>query len=357
MKKLKTKNNQAGFSLIEVLIVMVIMLVVMAATFSLMRGSIMTANANYEVTTAAQGLRNSQEFLTRDILVVGDGLKGFSNIILPTKFVTDNLTIRTNAQIDPSNTGYVSIGSIIADSNLPANINVKNSNPATKIKERTDRTAMLSVDPNFNSIDIPIGAVNLNNGQINIPAARINDFKVGEIYFVVSGGSGAFGAVTTVDKASNRIFWAEGDSLGLNRFGNNGPLGSATSQGKSSASLKRVSIIEYYVDVEGRLMRRAFGVQNVAFIDSVIAEHLIDFRINYMLKPSTDGRIMEQPNRVLNLSQASLVQVIEPNVTVETAYALQDGQKSQVNGKISVGVRNLQFSEAPVPKDAAGNPK
>ncbi len=48
-------------------------------------------------------------------------------------------------------------------------------------------------------------------------------------------------------------------------------------------------------------MRRAFGVQNVAFIDSVIAEHLIDFRINYILKPSTDGRIMEQPNRVLNL--------------------------------------------------------
>ncbi len=357
MKKLGIKNNQAGFSLIELLIVMVIMLVVMAATFSLMRGSIMTANANYEVTTAAQGLRNSQEFLTRDILVVGDGLRGFSNIILPTKFVIDYLTIRTTAQIDPSNTGYVSIGSIVADSNIPANVSVKNANPATKIKERTDRTTLLSVDPNFSSIDIPVGAVNLNNGQINIPAARINGFKVGEVYFMVSGGTGTFGAVTMVDEVSNRIFWAEGDSLGLNRYGNNGPLGSAINQGKSSASLKRVNIVQYYVDVDGKLMRRVFGVQNAGFIDSVIAEHLIDFRINYILRPAMDGRILEQPNRVLNLSDASLVQIIEPNAAVETAYPLQDGQKSQVNGVISVGVRNLQFSEAPVPRDAAGNPK
>lgn len=357
MKKPELKNKQAGFSLIELLVVMVIMLIVMAATFSLMRGSIMTANANYEVTTAAQGLRNSQEFLTRDILVVGDGLRGVSNITLPTKFVTDYLTIRTNSQIDPSNTGYVSIGSIVADSNIPANVSVKNSNPATKLKERTDRTTLLSVDPNFSSIDIPVGAVNLNNGQINIPATRINSFKVGEIYFIVSGGTGALGAVTKVDISANQIFWSEGDSLGLNRFGNNGPLGAATNQGKSSASLKRVNVIQYYVDVDGKLMRRVFGVQSTAFIDSVIAEHLIDFRINYILRPSTNGKIMEQPNRVLNLSGASSVQIIEPNVAVETAYALQDGQKSQVSGLISVGVRNLQFSEAPVPKDAAGNPK
>ncbi len=98
---------------------------------------------------------------------------------------------------------------------------------------------MLSVDPNFNSIDIPIGAVNLNNGQINIPAARINDFKVGEIYFVVSGGSGAFGVVTTVDKASNRIFWAEGDALRIKSLRQQRTVGSsATSQGKKFSFVK-----------------------------------------------------------------------------------------------------------------------
>ena len=70
--KAKTRKD-SGFSLIELMIVVVIMLVIMAATFSLMQGTMTTANANYEMTTAAQGLRNSQEFLTRDILVAGDG--------------------------------------------------------------------------------------------------------------------------------------------------------------------------------------------------------------------------------------------------------------------------------------------
>ncbi|MGI8642138.1 MAG: prepilin-type N-terminal cleavage/methylation domain-containing protein [Pyrinomonadaceae bacterium] len=357
MKKLRKKNNQTGFSLIELLIVMVIMLVIMAATFSLLRGSISTANANYEMTTAAQGLRNSQEFLTRDILIVGDGLKGISNIWLPTIFVTDYLTIRTAAVIDPTNRGFVSIGSIVADTNIPANVNVKGSNPAVKIMQRTDRLTMLAIDPSFGSIDIPVGACNLNTGQINIPAARINDFTVGEVYYITSGGTGAFGKVTAVDTAANRIFWAEGDSLGLNRFGSSGPLGAGTNRGNSSASLKRLNIIQYYVDVDGKLMRRVFGVKNAGFIDSVIAEHLIELRFNYTLKPSVSGKIFEQPARLLEFDDAASVRMIEPSLAVETAYALQDGQKEQVDGLTRIGVRNLQFLEAPVPMDSQGNTK
>lgn len=355
MKKLY--KNQTGFSLIELLVVMVVMLIIMAATFSLLRGAIMTANANYEMTTAAQGLRNSQEFLTRDILIVGDGLKGISNIWLPTAFVTDYLTIRTAAELDPTNRGFVSVGSIIADSNIPANVSVKGSNPPTMIKERTDRTTLLAIDPNFASIDIPVNAVNLNTGQINIPAARINDFKVGEIYFVTSGGTGAFGMVTAVDTAANQIFWAEGDSLGLNRFGSTGPLGVGTNKGNNSASLKRLNLIQYYVDVDGKLFRRVFGVQNAGFIDSVIAEHLINFQVKYTLKPSTEGSIFEQPSRILKPDDASLVRMIEPSVAVETAYPLQSGQKEQVDGLTAIGVRNLQFLEAPVPMDRHGNTK
>lgn len=102
-------------------------------------------------------------------------------------------------------------------------------------------------------------------------------------------------------------------------------------------------------------MRRVFGVQNAGFIDSVIAEHLIDFRINYTLKTSTDGSIFDQPSRVLNLDDAALVRLIESVISVETAYPLQNGQKDQVDGLITGGVRNLQFLEAPVSQDLQGN--
>jgi prepilin-type N-terminal cleavage/methylation domain-containing protein len=140
--------NQSGFSLMELIIVMVVMLIIMGATFSLLHGSMTTVNANYEMTTAAQVLRNSQEFLNRDILVAGDGLKGVSNVWLPTSFVTGYLTSRSAAALDPENRGFVSVGSNLSDENVPAGTNVKDSNPPTTVLENTDRLTMLSTDGN-----------------------------------------------------------------------------------------------------------------------------------------------------------------------------------------------------------------
>ena len=169
-------NNQSGFSLMELIIVMVVMLIIMGATFSLLHGSMATANTNYELTSAGQGLRNSQEFLNRDILVAGDGLKGITNIWLPTLFVTDYLSSRSAADLDPSNRGFISIGAVISDNNVPAGTVVKDSNPTTTVFPLTDRLTMLAIDPTFNSIDVPVGASNKMTGEISIPSSRIADF-------------------------------------------------------------------------------------------------------------------------------------------------------------------------------------
>ncbi|MDQ6786517.1 MAG: type II secretion system GspH family protein, partial [Acidobacteriota bacterium] len=354
-RKAENKKAEAGFSMMELLVVMVIMLVIMAAVFTLLRGTITTATANYELTTASQSLRNAQEFVNRDILVAGDGFKGVSNVWLPTKFVTDYLTARTASALDPSGIGYISVGAIISDFNVPANVNVKGANPATKVKARTDRLTVFAVDPNFSAIDVPAGGVNLNTGQINVPATRIGDFKVGEVYYITSGGTGAFGAVTRIDGAANRIFWEEGDALALNRLGTTGLLGVGTNGGASAASLRRVQIVHYFVDENQILIRRVFGIQGAGFIDSVIAEHVKFLNFSYILKPSVDGTILDQPRTQLDLSDASLVRMIEPSFKVETAYPLQDGIKHEIEGISRVGVRNIQFLEAPVPRDYQGN--
>jgi hypothetical protein len=125
--------------------------------------------------------------------------------------------------------------------------------------------------------------------------------------------------------------------------------------GANPSSLRRVNIINYFVDADSRLIRRVFGVQNAGFIDSVIAEHIVTLQFRYILEPSADGTIFEQPISSLQPNQASRVRMIEPNISVETAYALQDGQKRQVEGTTQVGVRNIQFLKAPVPVDAQGN--
>lgn len=358
MKKTPAQKIQSGFSIIELLVAIVVLLIVITAVFALMRGSITTANANYEMTGASQGLRNAQEFIARDALVTGDGFKGISNVWLPTTFVAKYLTTRTTAVLDPTNKGYVSLGSITGDSNVSAGVNVLGNNPTitlTSVKPTTDRLTLLAADPNFTTIDIPTGGINLNLGRIQIPSARIADFKVGEIYYITSGGTGVFGTVTSVDAASNFIFWAESDALGLNRLGTTGSLAAGTNLGASPASLRRVNIIHYFVDADSRLIRRVFGVQNANFIDSVIAEHLVSMNFRYILEPTTTGTIFLPPVKVLELDQSSRVRMIEINLAVETAYTLQDGQKRQVEGTTQVAIRNIQFLAAPVPVDAQGN--
>src|ERR1044072_3576959 len=124
------KQNSAGFSMIELIIVMVLTLIIMAAVFTLLKGTVTTANNNYEMTGAQQGLRISQEYLARDILTVGDGVKGIGLIWLPTRFVTDYLSARTASALDPSNTGFVSVGAIVSDDNVPAGKNVLGTTPA-----------------------------------------------------------------------------------------------------------------------------------------------------------------------------------------------------------------------------------
>ena len=110
MNKSQKQNANAGFSLLELIIVMVLTLIIMGAAFTLLRGTITTANTNFEMTGAQQGLRISQEYLARDILTVGDGIKGVGLIWLPTSFVTGYLSARSATSIDPTNSGYVSIG-------------------------------------------------------------------------------------------------------------------------------------------------------------------------------------------------------------------------------------------------------
>ncbi|MDQ3323967.1 MAG: prepilin-type N-terminal cleavage/methylation domain-containing protein [Acidobacteriota bacterium] len=355
MKDLHTKKDEAGFSLIELLIVMVIMLIIMGSVFALLRGTITTATANYEMTGAAQSLRNAQEYISRDILVAGDGFKGIANIWLPTGFVTGYLTARPAAEIDPSNIGFTNVGSVISDFNVPENVKVLGADPPTTVRPRTDRLTLLALDPNFSSIDIPLGGVNLNTGQINIPAGQIGSFNVGEVYYITSDGMGAFGTVTAVDTDANRIFWAEGDALGLNRYGLSGLLGVGTNRGNSAASLRRVQIVHYFVDADGKLIRRVFGVRNASFIDSVIAEHVFELKFRYILNPDGKGTILEQPKEQLEMEDASLVRMIKPSLRVKTAHELQDGERHDVDGTSRIGVRNIQFLEAPVPRDSQGN--
>lgn len=338
----------------ELMVVIVLMIIILSAVFALMRGTITTANANYEMTAAGQSLRNAQEFINRDALVVGDGLKDVSNVWIPTSFVTRFLTVRSAASLDPSNRGFISAGAVISDDNVPAGTNVFNANPATTVLPLTDRITMLSVDPTFSPIPLPQNSANPANGEIIIPGGDTSNFAVGEIYYISGSGNGAFGTITSINGGS--ILWQEGDAFGLNWMGASGNIAtSAGAAGNLPTTLMRVNMVHYFVDADNRLIRRVFGTKNAGMVDVVIAEHLFRLQFRFTLKPETAGTIHAQPISQLNLSDAALVRMIEPEIGIETAYALQDGNKYNVEGLTQIGIRNLQFGEAPIPRDSDGN--
>jgi len=341
--------------MMELIIVMVITLVILAAVFSLMRSAITTANANFEMTTAAQGLRNAQEYITRDILVGGDGLRGLANVWLPTGFVTKNLTARSASAVDPTNQGYLNIGMIISDYNVPNGTPISYATPAMNVLPVTDRLAILSRDPHFSAINLNAADIGINSGQVNIPAARIGDFTSGEIYFISNGVAGVFGTVTNVNPGGNKITLGNGDAYELNRTGSSGPLASVTNNGTYRTILQRVQIIQYFVDAEHRLVRRVYGVKSSGYIDSVVAEHLESLRFRYIMRPEEADVIFSQPATQLDIDEAATVRTIELSLQVKTAYPLQDGEYHEVDGTTQVGVRNIQFTEAVVPRDSQGN--
>ena len=331
--------------MVELIVVLVITLIILGAVFSLMRGTIITANTNYEMTAATQGLRNAQEYINRDVLTLGDGAKGLTNIWLPTRFVTEYLTARTAADIDPTNRGYVSVGAVVSDDQVPAGKSVPGTNPATTVLPNTDRASFITEDKSFISISLPSGLVNALTGIMIVPASRFNDFNVGETYFLSNGVSGSFGTVTSKVPVVNAIIWQNGDTLGLNRTGSTSSLASVVSAGLTM-NLMRVQLIHYFVDAEGKLIRRVFGAKGALFVDSVIAEHVVDLQFRYVMKPSSDGTILNQPVAQFSLDSATSVRIVEPSVVVETAYPLQDGQYHQVAGVTQLAVRNIQFLEA-----------
>jgi hypothetical protein len=269
--------------------------------------------------------------------------------------VTKNLTARAANVVDPTNQGYINIGMVISDNNVPDNTKISFVNPSMNLLPVTDRLTILTRDASFSPIDLGTGDINTSNGQINIPASRIANFSNDEIYFISNGAAGVFGTVTNVNSGGKKITWGNNDTYGLNRTGPTGQLASVTNNGAYTTILQRVQIIQYFVDAENRLTRRVYGVKGSGFIDSVVAEHVKTLHFRYTLKPNDSTTILDQPKDQIDIEDSVLVRIIEPSISVETAYRLQDGEFHEVEGSTQIGVRNIQFLEAFTPRDSQGN--
>lgn len=347
----RTRRDQSGFSLLELMIVLTVMLILTASVFSLVKSSTMISVTTYEMTEAQESLRTAQEYINRDLLVAGDGLRGMNNICLRTNFVTTFLT--KNATSTACGANMVNLPLIQSDNDVPASTPVALTTPLVNVKAspvRTDRINILQIDRDTFPVPVTVAAnaIAANGSTITVPAADIGKFNVGEIYFISTTAGATFGTVTAKNAGTRTLTFASGDAYGLNQAVNGGPISVVSTSGTLPASIMRMRIVHYFVDENGLLMRRIFGVNgSVGHTDSVIAEHVRELRFNYVLDLTNANGTYVQPVAQLTTSQQrAAVRQVQVTVITETAHALANGSPQQITMTTTTSVRNLQFREA-----------
>lgn len=341
-------GSQAGFSIFEMIVAMSVMTIITAGVFALMRDTMKIGQTTYEMTDAQQSLRNSQEFINRDLVNAGDGLNSITRILVPRAFVTDFLTL--NPVDDPNTPGIVNLALVDSENNVPVNTPVLGTNPAVSVRSnpfRTDRISMLEIDPNFTAIALDPPAIDGLGQRVSIAAADLPRFNAGEIYFFTSSLAATFGTVTEVSNTGNggELQFSAGDAFGLNIEGNGGQLFSVSAGGTVATSLMRMQIVHYFINSSGLLIRRVFGVSGAGFRDSVIAEHVMSLQFRFFLSPNGGGAVQPVAQLTTSAEQLSVRQV-EVTVTTETPHAISNLAQQQLTMTTSTSVRNLQFRQA-----------
>lgn len=354
MQQHDNKKGELGFSLLEVLIAMVVMIVVTGAIFALMRDSMKTSTAAMELTDGQQALRTGLEYINRDLINTGDGLNSLTNIRVPENFVTNFLSL--NPVLNPSDPGFVDLGLLTSDNNLPANTPVLGTVPAATVRSTpllTDRISILQLERTeiFTPITLAAGALSPVTARATVSSADINRFAVGEIYFITSAQGGIFVTITDregVGTPTPALVFAAGDPYSLN---SGGQLDFITNGGMLPVAICRMKIIHYYVNNNGLLMRRVFGVRNAGFNESVIAEHAISLQFRYFLNMHDLSGNVAQPEAQLTTSEQQVeTRQVEATMTVETPRTLQNGLRQQLTMTAATSVRNMQFRRAQQPQ-------
>ena len=363
-------NNEAGFSLIEMMIAASVMLIVLVSIVSLLRSSLSVASTTYELTEAQESVRTAQEYINRDLLNSGDGLKSITYIPVNTTFVQNFLSF--TPIVDPNNPPLATnLGILTTDNNVAAGKTAPPPPPppgpppvpaATPIRiaPGTDRQTILEIDGDLtsNPIFTPT-AVSAAGDLVTLPAATTAThmalFVVGDIYFMTSARGGTFATVTAINTGTKVLTFASGvaaDYCGLNTAGANNRIKDISASGTLPTTLQRMKIIHYFVDSNQLLRRRVFGERGASFRDSIIAEHVLGVQFIYSLGIDAGGNPVKPTDVISTPAQQVNVSQVEVRVSVETAHVmLHNKQKPPpITMSSTTSLRNMQFRQALQPK-------
>ena len=341
------KNHQAGFSLIELLIAMSTMVIITGAAFALIQGSLKFTTTTFHLTDAQQSLRAGQEFINRDLTTAGDGLKSIGIIQVPLGFATNYLTL---APVMIA--GQPNLSIITSDDDVPGTTAVPQASPVgVTVRDKTDRMTLLMQDTSFPTVSLLPGNITFVGPDTRIVVPDATRFRAGEIYAITAGNSAAFGIISTINNGTNTLTLTNGDVFGLNQTAAGTPINTVSQGGTVATTIVRIQIIHYFVNSNKLLIRRVFGVFNQAFVDSVIAEHVINLQFRYLTNVVDLNGFVPQPTTQITAATQQFVRQVETSITTETVRPVNptngpNAGHQTISSTTSASVRNMQFRQA-----------
>lgn len=336
-------SRQAGFSLLELLVSMIIFLIISTTVWGLMRAAQTSRSTVTEQTQLAKNMRIALNLISRDAYNAGFGYPAASTVILPDNRISAALGIPND-----SDTSRDTVPPVISGNNVT--LNTFN----TVANVRTDQVTFLHKDPTFNvvgGVSQPLGinAATTTSGGIDeiVPLSGSNSScRVNDIYVVI-GNTGATVGLSTALSGTNRIQFSNGDLLGLNQTGTSGTLRQIT----VPASIQRVRMVTYHVTADGTLTRREYAniLPAVAFVDEPLVYNVENFQIQYVMDNGTvSDNPSAGPDGVAGNSddtQNNLAAIRQIRFTVSTRSTERNssGQPYRESLTTTVSTRNLGY--------------
>jgi prepilin-type N-terminal cleavage/methylation domain-containing protein len=353
------KKHPSGFTLVEVMIAVVVMLSVLAAIALIFKKAVETTQLVHSRTEVSGELRAGVNQISRDLNQAGTGIP-LGGIPIP--------SVATGG-VNPSfacdfTQCYLATNNSFTQGTLYKVTPSFNSGPATT--ETTDAIAMAYVDPSLNWTAYPTNVVADDGSTLTMPAATTPvladpavGLNVGDMLLLQNINGSAVGLVTTFNPATRVITFATLDPMNINQPA--APVGNikalsfnpvpAAGPKYPPLTVSRIMLITYFLQqvntpdgVDTRLMRQVGARAPVP-----VAEHIEDLKFTYdIFDDATGAATVNLPDAATGtpaVPKPNQIRKINITITARSLRPNTNGTLDRMTVSTSIGPRNLSFHD------------
>ncbi len=366
--KFRLVTAQRGFTLLEMMIAIVILLIVIGGAVRVFTRSVQSTDFVMQRSEMQNELRAAANEVARDLQQAGTGVP-IGGAAIPQAGIGGGTNPLFGAD---ATTTYLAANNVFTQGRLYKVTPGYNASGVGPLRSpaQSDALVIAYTDPNLNWSSYPTTTLASNGTTLTMPSTTtpaVNDtalgITTGDILLLQNSVGTAVGDVTSVNGPSRIISFANGDPLNMNQStATVGSISALQSGGSYPAvTVSRVIMVTYFLQAGGDdcsdfcLMRQVGSHTPVP-----VAEHIVDFRVTYDIFDDSIGALIANLPDAVTGSPATAKpnQIRKINLTITARSPHQWTQGSGEPGcnaagpcwdyltyTSSIGPRNLSFHD------------